>query len=133
MGPLDATFGSGRVGAHDVDTELVQSASVLRHAGAAKAGALVVMEHRVLVAVERDSLAIPLKIKLGGLHVVKRRLAFDAQQKLQSASGVVHIGQECTWRSALFEPTMLRPIDLNELALVLRIMYIMFNCIIEAR
>jgi hypothetical protein len=28
---------------------------------------------------------------------------------------------------------MLRPIDLNELALVLRIMYIMFNCIIEAR
>src|SRR6266404_476828 len=72
--PLDAPLRLRAVGADDVDVELGQRAPELRDApGPAGCAVVVDAENAVLVAVERDRLAVALQVSAGRREVVETR------------------------------------------------------------
>jgi hypothetical protein len=115
VGPLDAALGLGRVGAQDIDVELVQGPAELGHAAFGLVG-LVGAEDRMLVAVEGDGLAVILQIGPGGLEISEGALAGDEAQVHQPTGGVVHEYQQGALRAAILEPPVLAAVDLDQLA-----------------
>ena len=69
-----------------------------------------------LVAVERDGLAVVLEIRACRGEVVERGFRGHDAQLQQAARGVVHVDEQRARRAAVFEPRMLAPVDLDELA-----------------
>src|SRR6266849_2772207 len=84
-------------------------------AGAGSAAGSVLAVHpedAVLVAVERDRLAVLLQIGAGRPEVVKRRFRGDEPQLHQPAGRVIHKSQHRARRAAILEPGVLRAVDL---------------------
>lgn len=77
---------------------------------------MLTVEHGVLVGIERDRLAVAPQVVFGGLHVVEGRLAIDEPEELQPARGVVDIAQHRAHRATVLEPSVLRSVDLDQLA-----------------
>ena len=73
-------------------------------------------EDAVLVAVERDRLAMLLQIGAGRPEVIKRRFRGDEPQLQQSARCIIHKTQQRAWRAAILEPGVLRAVDLDQFA-----------------
>src|SRR5712691_627655 len=105
------------VGADDVDVELGQRAPELRDAPGPTGCAVVVdAENAVLVAVERDRLAVALQVRARRREVVERGLDLDEAQLHQAPGGVIDVNQERAQRSTLLEPSVLAPVDLHQFA-----------------
>src|SRR6266478_1071102 len=115
VGTLDPTLCLRRVGAQNVDVEGVQSPSELGHAVALDRARAVDPKDAVLVAVERDRLAMRLKILAGRLKVVEGRFRLDELQMHQAAGGVVDIDEQGALWAAVLKPPMLAAVDLHQL------------------
>src|SRR6266446_4495352 len=115
VGTLDAALCLRRVGAQNVDVEGVQSPSELGHAVALDSARTIDPKDAVLVAVERDRLAMRLKILAGRLKVVEGRFRLDALQVHQPAGGVVDIDEQGRLRTTVLEPPVLGAVDLHQL------------------
>lgn len=91
------------------------NAAELRHAFLAAHVRLVDPEHRVLVAVQRERLAVRLDVGAHRLEIGERALA---RHELQSINWrrIVDEHQQRALRTALLEPPMLAAIDLDQLA-----------------
>src|SRR5579862_3969755 len=115
MRAFDATLGGGGISANRVDVQLVQRPPELRVARTFDGARLVDPENAVLVAVERERLAVAPQILARGLKIRERRLSAREVNDHESAGGVVDIDKGCAHRRAIFEPAMLAAIDLNQL------------------
>jgi hypothetical protein len=73
-------------------------------------------ENAVLVAVERDRLAVALQVRAGRREVVERGLDLDEAHLHQAPSGVVDVNQQRAHRATLLEPSVLATVDLHQLA-----------------
>lgn len=112
---FDSPLGLGRVGADDLDAELVEGAAQVRHAVAVGSRA-VVPKGAVLVRIEGDRLAVPLEIGPCRPQVGEGALAFRHLEVHQLARGIVDIDQQAAAWPATLEPVMIRTVDLDELA-----------------
>ena len=77
---------------------------------------LIDAEDPVLVAVERDRLAMRLEIFARRLKVVEGRFRLDELQVHQAAGGVVDIDEQGGLRPAILEPPVLGTVDLHQFA-----------------
>lgn len=115
MRPLDPALGLRGVGAEDIDVELMKGAAELGHATLGLLW-LVGAEDRVLVAVERDGLAVILQVGPRGLEIGKGALAGDEAQVHQATGGIVHEHQQGALRAATLKPPVLAAVHLDQLA-----------------
>src|SRR6266851_3219468 len=88
VGTLDAALCLRRVGAQNVDVEGVQSPSELGHAVALDSARTIDPKDAVLVAVERDRLAMRLEVLAGRLKVVEGRFRLDELQVHQLTQAI---------------------------------------------
>src|ERR1700682_742078 len=116
MGPFHAALGLAGIGAENLDVELRQSTAELGHAVSAGGILPRYPKDRMLVGIERNRLAMVLQIALQGLEIGKRALGWDKAKLHQSASGVVDEHQKRAGRRPIFEPAMVRTVDLDQLA-----------------
>jgi hypothetical protein len=94
VGSLDAALGLARIGTDDVDVERMQRPAELGHTVALDRARAIDPEDAVLVAVERDRLAMRLEIFSRRLKVVEGRFRLDELQVHQAAGGVVDIDEQ---------------------------------------
>src|SRR3712207_9040517 len=114
--PFDAALGLRRVGADDVDVQLVHRATELRDAIAARHLGLGHAEDAVLVAVEGHRLAVRRQVGPRRPEIVERRLAEDELEVHQPAGRIVYVDEEGAGRAAVLEPPVPRAVDLHEFA-----------------
>src|SRR5258706_7331816 len=76
----------------------------------------------MLVGIERNRLAIVLQIALQSLEIGKRALEWNKAKLHQSAGGVIDEHQKRAGRRPIFEPAMVRAVDLDQLANMLTTM-----------
>src|SRR3981081_808829 len=76
----------------------------------------------MLVGIERNRLAMVLQIALQSLEIGKRALGWDKAKLHQSAGGVIDEHQKRAGCRPIFEPAMVRAVDLDQLAEVLTAM-----------
>ena len=70
----------------------------------------------MFVAVERDRAAMLQQIAFQCLEVTERALRFDEAQFHQRTGHIVNEHKQGAWIAAILEPTMVRPVDLDQLA-----------------
>src|SRR6266851_10417506 len=73
-------------------------------------------EDAVLVAVERNRLAMRLQIGAGRPEVIKRRFRGDEPQLHQPARRIIAESQQRARRAAVLKPGVLRAVDLHQFA-----------------
>src|SRR5262245_28489798 len=73
------------------------------------------MEDTEAVAVEGHRFTVPLEVAPRGAEVVERGLDLGEAQLHEATRGVVDEHEECADGPAVFEPGMLRAVDLDEL------------------
>src|SRR6266481_2789963 len=112
----DASLGLRAVGTDDVDVQRQQRATELGHPVTAGSLLAVHPKDAVLVAVERDRLAMLLQIGAGRPEVIKRRFRGDEPQLHQPARRIIHETQQRARRAAILEPGVLRAVDLHQFA-----------------
>jgi hypothetical protein len=76
---------------------------------------LVDPENAMFVAVERNRIAVSLEIAARRTEVVERRFRRHEARLHEAAGGVIDEGEQRAGRAAVFEPCMLRAIDLHQL------------------
>src|SRR6266404_1060630 len=113
MGPFHAALGLAGIGAQNLDVELRQSPTELRHAISAGGIFSRYPKDRMLVGIERNRLAMVLQIALQSLEIGKRALGWDKAKLHQSAGGVIDEHQKRAGRRTVLEPAMVRTVDLN--------------------
>src|SRR6202171_1180430 len=99
--------------AQNLDVELRQSTAELGHAVSAGGIFPRYPKDRMLVGIERNRLAMVLQIALQSLEIGKRALGRDKAKLHQSAGGVIDENQKRAGRRPIFEPAMVRTVDLN--------------------
>ena len=119
VGALYAALCLTGVRAHDLDVEFCKRAAELRHTRAALRVWLVHAEDGVLVGVESGRASMRRQIAVERSKVGVRALAGNEPQLHQPAGGVVDEDQQGKGLAALFEPAMLRAVDLNQLTVAL--------------
>ncbi len=82
----------------------------------AQGAGLVDPEDAVLVAVEGHRLAVALEVVPGGFAVGEEGLVRHKPQLQQLTGGIIDIDQQGAARPAVFEPVVIRAIDLHQLA-----------------
>src|SRR5467141_3055930 len=112
----DASLRLRAVGTDDVDVQRQQRATELGHTVTAGSLFVVHPEDAVLVAVERDRLAMLLQIGARRPEVIKRRFRGDEPQLHKPARRIIDESQQRGRRAALLEPGVLRAIDLHQFA-----------------
>src|ERR1700716_1614859 len=80
------------------------------------------LTRNTLVGIERHRLAMALQITLQSLEICKRALGWDKAKLHQSAGGVIDEHQKRAARRPIFEPAMVRTVDLDQLAEMLTAM-----------
>src|SRR6516225_9654519 len=113
---LDTALCLRAVGAEDVDVQLGQSATELCRAVAARGILGIHPKNAVLVAVERDRLAMRLEIAARRAEIIECRFRGDKSQMRQSACRVVDKREQCALLRAALKPRMFRAVDLHQLA-----------------
>src|SRR3984893_2482381 len=119
MSPFHAALGLAGIGAQNLDVELRQSTAELGHAVSAGGILPRYPKDRMLVGIERNRLAMALQITLQSLEIGKRALGWDKAKLHQSAGGVIDEHQKRAGRRPIFEPAMVRAVDLDQLAKML--------------
>src|SRR5277367_6841993 len=89
VGTLNPALGLARIGTDDVDVQFGQGAAELRRAVAARGVLGIHPKDAVLVAVERDWLAMRLEISARRAEIIECRFRRDKSQMHQSAGRVV--------------------------------------------
>src|ERR1700680_2404112 len=116
MGPFHAALGLAGIGAQNLDVELRQGTAELGHAVSAGGILPRYPKDRMLVGIERNRLAMVLQIALQSLEIGKRALGWDKAKLHQSAGGVIDEHQKRAGRRPIFEPAMVRAVDLDQFA-----------------
>lgn len=80
-------------------------------------GLVRIAEHRVFVRVERNGAAMRVQIRLQSAEATERTLGFGEFQMHQRACRIINEDEQGAGRTALFEPVMVRPVDLDQLAI----------------
>src|ERR1700736_6751285 len=122
MGPFHAALGLAGIGAQNLDVELRQSTAELGHAVSAGGVLPRYPKDRMLVGIERNRLTMVLQIALQSLEIGKRTLGWDKAKLHQSAGGVINEHQKRAGRRPIFEPAMVRTVNLDQLAKMLTTM-----------
>src|SRR4051794_8791430 len=110
---LDTALGLRAVGTENIDVQLRQGAAELGRAVAARSVLGIHPRDAVLVAVERDRLAMPLKIAARRAEIVECRFRRDKPQMHQSACRVVNKRQQRAFLCAVLKPGVFRSVDLH--------------------
>ncbi len=102
--PFDTALGLAAVGAQAIDIELVQRAPELGVAVAAGGIGPVDPEHTGLVAIERDRLAVALKVSPCRLEIRKSGFRRREAQRHQPAGSVIDVHQQRAGWCTVLEP-----------------------------
>ena len=100
--------------AQDVDIQRLQRTAEL--GDALTTFAVVHPKDVVLVAIERDRLAVSLQVGTRGAEVVERQFRDDKSQHHQPTGRIIDQRQQCACWTTVFEPGVLRSVDLHQLA-----------------
>ncbi len=121
------------VGANHVDIEVAHRATELRDAVARLRALGIDAEHPGFVAVERDRLAVTLKIRTGRMEVAECRLGLAHPERHELTGRIIDIDQEHTARSAVLEPVVVRAVDLHELAVAVATVTRLLDALLSLR
>jgi hypothetical protein len=113
---LDAALGGRRVGADDVNVELMQRPPELGHAVAAVRGGVADPEDGVLVGIEGDRAAMGCDVSVGLAQVIKGRLRGHERGVHELTGGIIDISQQGALRATVLEPPVLGAVDLDQFA-----------------
>jgi hypothetical protein len=99
-----------------VDVKIVHRAPELSETVAGLGVLRVHTEDGRFVAVERDRLPMPSEVAARRLEVVERRLGASKPQFHDAAGRIIDVDQERASRTAVLEPVVQAPVDLDKLA-----------------